>query len=1249
MAHAQAGIRKPEAPNSTGAENVSELTDRQLLTRYVGQRDEAAFAGLLERHARIVWRVCRRVLGQQQDVEDAFQAVFLVLAQSAASIRNSDAVGSWLHGVAFRTAMNARRIALRRQKGEKGAAAPIAEPSPPSQAACRELQRQLDEELQRLAEIYRAPFILCCLEGMSKSEAAQDLGCKEGTVSGRLARARKILQKRLARRGITLAGVLTAAALIPNTGAAAVPASLVHTTVGAVLATDPEGSLSPTVRALAESALPQPALTRKLLSVLVFAGLFLLLGGGSLAVSLLPSHKDVAPTAIEPDTFIAPGVPLGTPMDEGVAAVAFSPDGRRLVTAGGKSQIPGQIKIWDVNRARELAAVRKIPGVRTVAFSPGGKSFAAADAGGALALRDAETADELASVAAHPGGVQGLAFSKDGSLLATGGADGMVRLWSGDRLKQVRAWRGHAGRIAAVAFFGNGQAIVTASEDKSAKICDVQTGDVKCTLEGHQDALEAVAVSPDDRLVATAGRDGTVRLWDAATGAAVFEERGGRGEGLEKMKLSRPSPLAPRPYYAVAFSPDGTLLAGAGPDGAVQLWDAKTFQPAGTLEQHAAPIWALAFSRDGVLASGSADRTVKLWRLKGPNPPIDLSTSWSGIRPILAAAYAPDGAVLAVATTDSTIHIRDAKSGDVLRVLSGHTDHVTCLAFSRDGKTLASGSKDRTVNLWDPATGEIRQTLAGHAEAVQAMTFIPGGARLASAGADGAIRLWDVRSGRELAMQEGHKGPIAALACAPDGGILASGGADRTIKLWDLKSGESRPAARSSLKCEGGAIRTLAFSEEGVLASGGDDGVIRLWDPGKETTTATLQGHVGPVLALAFTPRGRTLVSAGHDHSVRVWENTTGEPRGALAGHKDVVTALAIHPHGRDLVSGSFDTRLLRWKATVMRPRDVRPAPEPRRADNLVALQDAPPQQPREPAEKEKAANKEKKEAGKNDKPQLKVDLYEDFRGARSPSPVFRMMGIDQGATMKPEAGGLRITVPANQARRHRAGIEMRTPVKGDFEITAGYEILAADQPDAGYGVGFEVYVNTATPTQDRLGIFRLNRPLEGESYMVGRGKTENGKSEHKNTCYPTTARSGQLRLTRRGVEATAWAAEGAAGPFREIQQTELGAADVSRLWFAAYLGNIEHAVDVRIVDVRIRSELPDNDPVIAPAIAPAIAADVDVPAPVQSGPRVSLILVGVLGLTVAAALLLGVGIAVARRWRSQSLPGKPKSHGKQG
>src|SRR5262245_54610097 len=181
---------------------AADLSDRQLLERFLHARDEASFAVLVERHGRLVMGVCRRALRNHHDSEDAFQATFLVLVRKAGSISKRESVGSWLHGVACRIATRARsKNAFRRVREEQVERPPA--PDLLDEVIRRDLRAVLDEEVLRLPTRCRVPFIFCYMEGKTNEEAARLLGCPKGTVLSRLARAREILRGRLTRRGLT--------------------------------------------------------------------------------------------------------------------------------------------------------------------------------------------------------------------------------------------------------------------------------------------------------------------------------------------------------------------------------------------------------------------------------------------------------------------------------------------------------------------------------------------------------------------------------------------------------------------------------------------------------------------------------------------------------------------------------------------------------------------------------------------------------------------------------------------------------------------------------------------------------------------------------------------------------------------------------------------------------------------------------------------------------------------------------------
>jgi RNA polymerase sigma factor (sigma-70 family) len=274
------------------------LTEADLWERYLQKRDEAAFEALLRRHGPMVLGVCRRILRHEQDAEDAFQATFLVLVRRAASLQSPGTIANWLHGVACRTALEARSAAAKRRAKE--AAVPPSSVTPEGPGA--ELWPVLDQELGRLAEKYRTVVILCDLEGKTRKEAARQLGWAEGTVASRLARGRAILAKRLARRDFT--GAAVALALAGGTAPACVPAGLVASTVTAAgLSTTagaaPQAALSAKVIALTEGALKAMFLTKvkSAIAVLLVLGVTALGAGG-----LLSRAWAIRPAGEMPDT-----------------------------------------------------------------------------------------------------------------------------------------------------------------------------------------------------------------------------------------------------------------------------------------------------------------------------------------------------------------------------------------------------------------------------------------------------------------------------------------------------------------------------------------------------------------------------------------------------------------------------------------------------------------------------------------------------------------------------------------------------------------------------------------------------------------------------------------------------------------------------------------------------------------------------------------------------------------------------------
>jgi RNA polymerase sigma factor (sigma-70 family) len=495
--------------NAVAVQNCCQLADHELLQRYVAAQDECAFAALVKRHGSLVMGLCWRILRHQQDAEDAFQAAFLVFARKAGTIRKSESIASWLHSVAFRAANKLRASQARRRARcqtqfglETLLDVPQADFS--RDLSCRETQRVLEEELNRLPDKYRAPLLLCCVEGRTRDEAAQQLGWSLGVLRGRLDRGRELLRARLVRRGLSLSVALLALGVAGTSHAAVTPAllsSTVQAATGAVRSLAGAGAVSAQATALAQGVI-QAMFLAKVKIIAVGLLTFTFLGAGAGFVTYQAQAQDGQPVAR-----VQPKRDAKQPPLEAMDAAQLKREIERLRLELEQTRLLLKLanqEILELRAARaDAAALEK---------ANRGAAELARQAARALELdvRKADIAILTGRLDVHLG-----VFSPDRKVIA--GAQGKtVTIFDAETLKELRRFAGHSEEVSGLAFAPDGKTLASGSKDKTVVLWDIQTGKQIATFS-HQEPVVSVIFSPDGKHVVVQGKSMTSEI-DAATG-----------------------------------------------------------------------------------------------------------------------------------------------------------------------------------------------------------------------------------------------------------------------------------------------------------------------------------------------------------------------------------------------------------------------------------------------------------------------------------------------------------------------------------------------------------------------------------------------------------------------------------------------------------------------------------------------------------------------------------------------------------
>ena len=886
------------------------LTDGELLARYAAKRDEEAFAEIVRRNGPLVLRACRAVLGQGPGVDDAFQAIFLLLARRADRMTRPGSLAGWLHATAVRIARTARRAEARRRRWEREARPQVSI----DERTWREIREAIDVELAALPERYRTALVLCYLQDLSHEEAAKRAGCPVGALRGRLERGKRKLRHRLARHGLPF----SAPAMILG-APEAVSASLTRQTLETARAWVSHGAIPLAIKGLLG--------TTGGLKVGLMASIVAIASLTALAVVNMPADTPTpkpAPVIAAPQAQLPRTDPFGDPLPAGATMRLGT---RRFQVSTWPVRpvaIPGGPHYLLYHRNSDRAEFRWVDstsGVVTAVWSIPDDSHAAGVSENGKWAVIAETKRFTTGIRTEP----------DPKTLPI-----EFTLYDLPARKPVMTFK-----------------------------CDSDE------VEGIMAQVHGAVVSADGKWVATVnnGDSGTgrVRLWQVATGmlvwASAFPDINGpthrllgftpgaaelillaskdnRIEVLDKAKCE-----LVRSFATMADQVDGMLLA---PDGSavilgtyspkIRIWDLKTGKEMASFEGHQEWARRFAFTPDGkTLVTGGNDTylLVRDWPSGTVRRRIDLDRG--AVQDLFVSG---DGHYVDVVFWWESSLIRyDLATGNrVARPEGTHRAAVIAVAAAADGSVLSVGV-DKVLRLWDPATGRQLRTspldpgdgtrpksLFSDGTMSDPSAISPDGRLRAQVGPDPEIvSVSDVKTRKDVAILQsrpaGWWASSTVPAFSPDGRVLAAVDGE-SVRFWAVDGwravGEI-PAATSA----------VAFSPDGRSLATADLNDVTVWEVATRQPRATIHAAAQWPVRPQFSPDGRYLAWMLRSEAVEVWDLQQNKLAATFRGHEGRIRDFTFTCNSRYLVTASDDCTLLVWdmaRLAAPAPADANPS-----------------------------------------------------------------------------------------------------------------------------------------------------------------------------------------------------------------------------------------------------------------------------------------------------------------------------------